>query len=279
MPQITSNLAIEGSKNRPIVTDVYRPQYSGTFPLVIFSHGYKGFKDWGAFSQAADVIAASGFLFVKFNYSHNGGTLEQPIDFPDLEAFGQNNFSIELNDLEKVIDWSTSQHFPAHQEWDGKNIFLLGHSRGGALSILKSAENKKVNKLATWSAPCDFAPRFPEDVEEWKKDGVAYIENQRTGQQMPHYFQFFEDFQANKSRFDIPNRAKEVIIPTLLFHGTNDDTVGIEEGKLLNQWIPNSELVIMPNSDHSYGIEQPHTGTITEDFSRVIDKTIRFFRA
>ena len=28
--------------------------------------------------------------------------VKNPIDFPDLEAFGNNNFSHELNDLERV---------------------------------------------------------------------------------------------------------------------------------------------------------------------------------
>ena len=31
--------------------------------------------------------------------------MEDPIDFPDLEAFGNNNFSKEVDDLGSVIDW------------------------------------------------------------------------------------------------------------------------------------------------------------------------------
>ena len=74
-------------------------------PIVIFCHGYKGFKDWGAWNLMAEAFAEAGFFFIKFNFSHNGGTVEQPIDFPDLEAFGNNNYTKELDDLESVIDW------------------------------------------------------------------------------------------------------------------------------------------------------------------------------
>ena len=31
--------------------------------------------------------------------------MDQPIDFPDLEAFGNNNYTKELDDLRSVIDW------------------------------------------------------------------------------------------------------------------------------------------------------------------------------
>ena len=47
------------------------------------------------------TFAASGIAVLKFNFSHNGGTVEQPIDFPDLEAFGHNNYTKELDDLNR----------------------------------------------------------------------------------------------------------------------------------------------------------------------------------
>ena len=33
------------------------------------------------------------------------GTVQQPIDFPDLEAFGHNNYTKELDDLDQVLNW------------------------------------------------------------------------------------------------------------------------------------------------------------------------------
>ena len=40
--------------------------------IVIFIHGFMGFKDWGAWHLMAKVFAKAGFFFVKFNFSHNG---------------------------------------------------------------------------------------------------------------------------------------------------------------------------------------------------------------
>ena len=96
---------INGKHQKPIVIDVTYPVNKVNIPVIIFCHGYKGFKDWGAWNIMAKQFAKVGFCFIKFNFSHNGGTVEQPIDFPDLEAFGNNNYTKELDDLEMIIDW------------------------------------------------------------------------------------------------------------------------------------------------------------------------------
>lgn len=140
-------------------------------PLIIFVHGYKGYKDWGTWELMGEKFARAGFYFVKFNFSHNGTTIENPNDFDDLEAFGQNNYSKELEDLETVI-----HHYKNQKEVDSQNIILLGHSRGGGISVIKASENKSITKLITL-ASVSTLDRFPknEAFENWKKEGVYHI--------------------------------------------------------------------------------------------------------
>src|SRR5690554_4093797 len=97
------NHVLLNSNKKPIVYDVYYKKSKEAQPLILYSHGYKGFKDWGAWPLVAEHFANAGFCFVKFNFSHNGGTVAQPIDFPDLEAFAENNFSLELDDLDRML--------------------------------------------------------------------------------------------------------------------------------------------------------------------------------
>ena len=80
------NILIKGANEKPIALDIF---YAGEGPkrLVIYAHGFNGFKDWGSFDLIATQFAAAGFLFVKFNFSHNGTTPEDPENFVDLEAF------------------------------------------------------------------------------------------------------------------------------------------------------------------------------------------------
>ena len=148
-------------------------------PLIIFSHGFKGFKDWGLFNQIAEYFVKQGFSFAKYNFSHNGTTLKNPTEFLALEAFGNNNYSKELDDLDLVIDYLITQK-KIESFIDLSKIYLIGHSRGGGISILKSIDNKKVKKLITWSSPVDFSNRFTLDLTKWKKEGVIYVLNGRT---------------------------------------------------------------------------------------------------
>jgi len=81
---LEKNLILKTKGPKPIVYDVCYIQSQRPKPIVIFCHGYKGFKDWGAWDLVAKSFANAGFFFLKFNFSHNGGTVEQPMDFPDL---------------------------------------------------------------------------------------------------------------------------------------------------------------------------------------------------
>jgi len=76
---------IPGSANRPILLDA--AYVSGKKrPVVIYAHGFNGFKDWGNFDLIARAFAQAGFAFVKFNFSHNGTSPDHPQDFVDFAA-------------------------------------------------------------------------------------------------------------------------------------------------------------------------------------------------
>jgi len=248
--------------NKPILTDIFYNKTNTKKPIVIFCHGYKGYKDWGAWNLAANEFVNNDLFFVKFNFSHNGGTAENPIDFPDLEAFGQNNFILELNDLDTIIDWVTTNP-DFKNEIDIHNIILIGHSRGGGIVTLKASENKKVSKVISWCGVSDFGVRFPsgEILQMWKKEGVSYIENSRTKQQMPHYFQFYTNFKENEERLTIKNAVSKIKIPHLIIQGEIDDTVLPQDAEDLHSWNPKSELIMIEEMNHSLGSEQPWNET------------------
>ncbi|MGB1269001.1 MAG: alpha/beta hydrolase family protein [Flavobacteriaceae bacterium] len=264
---------------KPILTDVTFLQTNKPKPIVVFCHGYKGFKDWGCWNLLAKSIAESALFFLKFNFSHNGGTIENPIDFPNLEAFGENNFSKELNDLNTVLNWINSNENPYAKEFDPSNIILLGHSRGGGIVTIKAAEDKRIKKLVTLAAVSDYKSRFPigPELEYWKNHGVAYIENTRTKQQMPHYFQFYEDFITNETRLTISRAAKELNVPHLIIHGTADETVAFKEAESLFDWSTKSELFAIEDANHVFGSAHPWSdNTLPEDLHLAVKEIIKF---
>lgn len=275
------NRSIKGEHNKPILLDVCYKKNNTKKPLVIFCHGYKGYKDWGAFDLMSDNFIGNDLFLVKFNFSHNGGTVENPIDFPDLEAFGENNYSKEQDDLNSVLDWVLSVS-EFNEELDKNNITLIGHSRGGGAVILKAAYDTRITKLVTWASVSDYKLRFPDGqiLEHWKKEGVAYIENARTLQQMPHYIQFYEDFVKNEEKLTIKTAAQQLQIPHLIVHGTEDATVPLAEAKSIRNWSEKSSLFIVEGGDHGFGAKQPWgSSELPVDFAEVLVETIDFIKS
>lgn len=253
------NILVESRyHDKPILTDVFYKQNSTNKPIVIFCHGYKGYKDWGAWNLVAESFAESDCFFVKFNFSHNGGTVKDPIDFPDLEAFSENNYTTELNDLEDVIEWIRTS-LVYKNEIDLDNIILIGHSRGGGIVTIKAAENKNVSKVISWNGVSDFGERFPKgsELETWKKFGVRYVENGRTKQQMPHNYQFYQDFMKNENRLTIQNSVEKMEIPQLVINGSLDNVVLLESGQKMHSWNPKSELLVIEEMNHTLGSKHP----------------------
>ena len=192
---IQKNIILENPETKPFLADTFVPDNKEKLPLVIFCHGYKGYKDWGAWNLMAEKFAENGFFFVKFNFSHNGTTLEKPSDFADLESFGENNYSKELSDLEFVLDY-----FSQDNRVDAENISLISHSRGGGITIIKATENIKIKNLITL-ASVDSLDRFPkgEDFINWKKEGVYFSNNARTRQMMRIIFSFLKILRRIKA--------------------------------------------------------------------------------
>jgi len=267
----------DGKKS--ILLDVSYEKDKRLKPVVIFCHGYKGFKDWGCWNVMAEYIAKNDVFFLKFNFSHNGGTIEEPIDFPDLNSFGENNFTKELDDLDAVITWITNPENIYSLEIDVTNIILVGHSRGGGIVTIKASEDDRITKLVTLAGASDYKSRFPtgDALVYWRKEGVAYIENARTKQQMPHYIQFYDDFINNETRLTISLAAKKINIPHLIVHGTTDETVPFYEAEALHLWSGNSELFAIKGADHVFGGAHPwNSNILPEHLQLVVNELINF---
>lgn len=281
MSSIRNTIVKSKHHNKPILTDLFYKETNTKKPVVIFCHGYKGYKDWGAWNLAAEEFMKQDLFFVKFNFSHNGGTAENPIDFPDLDAFGHNNFTIELDDLETVIDWLINNS-DVENEADFENITLIGHSRGGGIVTIKAAENNKISKIISWAGVSDFGVRFPKDekiIQYWEKEGVSYIENARTKQQMPHYFQFYTNFKENEDRLTIKNAVTNLTIPHLIIQGELDDVVKTNEAENLHRWNPKSELIIVEEMNHPLGCTQPWEGDkMPVHLAEVVKHSIDFIK-
>ncbi|MFZ4931024.1 alpha/beta hydrolase family protein [Chryseobacterium sp. Mn2064] len=272
---VEKDIFLKNNETKGFLADSFYTESTDKLPLVIFVHGYKGYKDWGAWDLMGHKFAEAGFFFVKFNFSHNGTTVDNPHHFADLEAFGNNNYSKELSDLGVVID-----HFIQNPHVDSEKVILIGHSRGGGISIIKTSEDERINGLITL-ASVDTLERFPtgEAFEKWKKERVYYALNGRTKQEMPHYYQFYENYEENIHRFDVERATEMAKAHMLIIHGTEDEAVEVKQAEHLHLLHPNSELFLIENANHTFGAKEPWVDHhLPKDLNTVTEKCIDFIR-
>ena len=266
----TKNILLPGAANKPIALDIFWGTEVTALPLklspwspkpvIIYAHGFNGFKDWGDFDLIARRFADEGFVLVKFNFSHNGTSPGHPEEFVDLEAFGNNNFTKELEDMQRVIDWVCDPANEHRDVMDTNRISLIGHSMGGGIVILQAARDPRVKKLITWAAISECKTPWggwsEEKMQEWKRTGVQYSLNSRTKQEMPLYYQLYEDYMQHAEGLNIEKAIKSLRIPILICHGSLDPAVPVEKARLLKSWQPKAELFIV-ESDHVFGRKHP----------------------
>ena len=247
-----------------LISDFRYPKNAkGKLPLIVFCHGFKGFKDWGCFPYILDSIAEENIFTFSFNFSYNG-TGNDAIDqseFTRLDLFALNTISRELDDLGSIIDYLYNNKDKFH--YDVNDLTLVGHSRGGGIAILKTAEDNRVKKLITLSSVADFNRWSEEYIRKWKEKGNTEFLNTRTKQKMRSNYVLMEDLLVNKDRLDIKKAIAKIEVPTLIIHGKQDLSVKYTEAETLylSSNKDNTELRLFPNTGHTFGAVHPFKGT------------------
>lgn len=277
---ITKNSILPGASGRPITIDIFYTDAFTAKPVVVFAHGFNGFKDWGNADLIAAQFAEAGCVFVKFNFSHNGTTPEHPQDFVDLEAFANNNYTKQLYDVSYVINWVCDTENIHSKAIDKNNIYLIGHSMGGGIATLYAAKDVRIKKLITWAGISECKTPWTnwneEKIEEWKRTGVEYYLNGRTKQNMPLYYQLYDDYLQNESALNIEKAISSLRIPMLICHGSLDTAVPVEKAHDLHRWQPASVLFIT-ESDHVFGRTHPWPLlSLPTAMQAVVKETLRF---
>jgi uncharacterized protein len=265
---------------RPVWADIRWKADETPKPVVVFVHGFKGFKDWGPFPLVANRFVDAGFAFVKVNLSHNGTTPAAPTEFADLEAFGRNTFTKELHDLELLVDHLFGSAFTQHP-FNLDRFYLTGHSRGGGISLIKAVEDVRIKGVATWAGISTLKMRYGDiSLEEWERNGVVYIYNARTGQDMPLYYDIVEDLHKNTDRLDVEKAVRNLAKPLLIAHGTQDETLPLQMAHQLAQWHPEPQMLVVEEASHTFGGAHPWASPeLPPHLRQVTNHTIRFFQS
>ncbi|QOS99037.1 alpha/beta fold hydrolase [Brevibacterium sp. JNUCC-42] len=243
-------------------------------PLLIFCHGFKGFKDWGSFPYVADALATKGVTVIRFNFSANG-VGESLTEFDELEKFGINTYAREVADLNVLMRAILERELPLAEHFDTEQIYVMGHSKGGGDAILFGANHPAIKGIITWNGIAQVN-LFDEDLRQELKDtGIAYIMNGRTGQRMPIMPEVVEDVDQNVEAYDLLKKVSQLDKSLLIVQGEKDFGRLVHGAKLLKEAYPQAILHWVKEADHVMNTKHPFTGTSAE-LEEAIDVTSQF---
>ncbi len=242
---------------------------------IIYVHGFKGFKDWGFVPYIGEFLSRQDFFVVTFNFSHNGiGNI--PTEFTELDKFARNTFTREIRELSEIIGACRDGAFGPIGRIP---IGLLGHSRGGGISLLTAARTPAVVAAAVWSSTATFDRYSEESLEKWRQDGYLEVINQRTGQIMKLDVGLLDDLERNRDDLlNIESAVRQFDRPLLVVHGEHDESVPVEEGHRVYSWADKRHalLVTISGTGHTFDAKHPFEGS-NPSLDTALTKTADFF--
>jgi dienelactone hydrolase len=247
--------------------EAYRPDNS--VGAVVVCHGFKGFSHWGFFPYLAGKLEQASLTAITFDFSGSGVGPDRNT-FTELDAFYENTFSKEMDDLDRVLAHAREK------QWNVGKFGLFGHSRGGGIAILHAGSDSDVGALVTWSA-ISTVNRWPLEITEpWRARGFTEIENSRTHQILRIGTALLDDIAGfHDSKLNVLAAAGRVRAPWLILHGASDETVPPDEAERLHLAAPDSTLQIV-EGNHGFAARHP----MTEEppaLRAVTSETVSFF--
>lgn len=274
---------ILSTEELPIHYDLLVPGVSsGTvLPVILFIHGFKGFKDWGAFPDLYEELARAGFAVVAFNLSLNGVGASM-LEFDKPELFRRQTINQDLRDVGTVIRALKNKEIQSDKAvLDTDRIGILGHSRGGHTAVVAAAEYSEIQCLVTWAAVADYNKRWTKEmISDWNTKGFTEIKNSRTGETLPLDKTIYDDALENADRLMAINRIRELYIPSMFIAGKSDESVPYSETELLFRKSPayEKEIRLLDDAGHTFQISHPFAeDDFPPAFSEALDLTEGWF--
>jgi 3-oxoadipate enol-lactonase len=171
-----------------------------------------------------------------------------------------------VDDMKKLLD---------NLGWT-EELYIVGHSLGGMIALVYSLEKpSQVRKLVVADSFCFVAQEAVEEVlgriNGNTIENYAIIISQRG---LIPYDEEVAQFVAKivtdhmtkqdcltateaSAGFNICEDIKNLQPPTLLIVGEKDITTPVWASKMLDEWIPNSELFVIPDAGHLTILDHP----------------------
>ena len=278
------DIKFENNINEWTECSIYFPnlenQKSNSKPLVLLIHGFRAFKDWGFFPYFAEKIAEFGFFASTVDFSLNTLIDKEKCLF-DMERFSKNTVTQQITEAKLFLSMLQNENFVGEKfarYWSG-DVYLIGHSLGGALAIMTADGLPSVKKLATICSIFDFDIYTERQKEEWKKNGFKEFTDTTTNQKIRLDVNFLLDrltYSGEKSLTSVVSRLK---IPYYILHTEADATVSPKAATILANAVLDKSFLkmeIVKSANHLLNSSHPFSET-NPVLEKIISDILDFF--
>ncbi len=246
-PTFTGNV----EKNLSGVINI--PKNGSSFPVIVM---FRGYVDPGEYfigegtQPAASVFASNGFITVAPDFFGYGESDKEAVDI--FESRFQ-TFTTAMETLKSV---------GSIKNWDGKNIFIWGHSNGGQIT-LTTLETTGVDYPAVLWAP--VSKPFPYSILYYTDDASD------SGKFLRGKTAEFEN-TYDSNLYSLTNYLTDIKAPIQLNQGTADESVPVWWSNLLAENLSAAGVSVQyikyPGSDHN----------LRPAWEAVVENNLQFFK-
>jgi uncharacterized protein len=253
MPDMTtSNWTLTNQRNLYILGNTEHPTTAPTSTLLLL-HGFKGYKDYGFIPVLAKQLARAGILVHRFNFSCSGMT-NDIATFARPDLFALDTWTRQVEDTHCVLNAVSNGTL------EGRNLpmFIAGHSRGGATTLLTAAREPQPNLAGVITINAvDRCCGLSEDAQrKMLNDGYTTTPSARTGQELRIDASWLQEQLDDPDAHDILKLCTTIKSPSLIMQGTDDPGIDIATGQRIADAI-GSVLQPIKGADHVLNTANP----------------------
>jgi len=197
----------------------------------VFAHCFTCSKDVHAAARVARGLAGQGFAVLRFDFTGLGNSAGD---------FANTTFTSNVEDLVAAVH--------ALEREAERPCFLIGHSLGGAATLVAAARLPELLGVITIGAPAEASHvehHFADHADTILKDGEAVV--QLVGRPFTIKRDFVEDIRATK----VEGLLRGLKMPALVCHSPQDDTVDYQNAlDLMERLGGATTLLALDGADH-----------------------------
>ncbi|MDK3159576.1 alpha/beta hydrolase [Kamptonema cortianum] len=216
----------------------------GQKQIVVIGHGVTGNKDRPFVVALGEALEKAGVNALRFSFSGNGASEGK---------FTDSTISKEVADLGAVLD-----------ALEGYQIIYVGHSMGGAVGVLRTSADSRVNALVSLAGMVYTADFYRREFG-MVKAGEGFMWDEET---CPLSQAYVDDMLKIDN---VLAQGAQIKVPWLLVHGTEDDVVPPKDSEdIFARANCAKELVTIPGANHVFAGD--HTAPM-------VDKVVSWVKA